>query len=316
MPTLQSPHISASAAKGTALVLLSAVCFGSISIVTVFAAREGMAILNLVFWRFLFAAIVLFAIAHAPVRQNWRAGLALFAAGGLLQAVCTYMSLSALRFIPASELAFLFFTYPAWLALTSAARGTEPLTLKRGGVLLLAMAGVALMIGIPGVGKSAQLNTVGIALGLGSALLYSTYLPIVNHVQRGMPALPASFFIIAGALTAFFFAGVLLSRPWSGEGAALSSLAMPATARAWTYVLVLAIVSTVIAFLALLRGLNALGPTRTSIIATAEPFFTTMLAAVFLAERMRWTTLVGGACIAGAVVAIALEREGVVAAGN
>src|SRR5687768_6191238 len=244
MPRPHSPHSTPSAATGTALVLLSAISFGSISVVTVFAAREGMAILNLVFWRFLFGAIVLFAIAHGPVRQHWRAGIALFAAGGLLQAVCTYMSLSALRFIPASELAFLFFTYPAWLALTSAARGTEPLTLKRGGVLLLAMGGVALMIGIPGVGGGAQLNTFGIALGLGSALLYSTYLPIVNHLQRGMPSLPASFFIILGAVTAFFLAGVVLSRPWSGNGAALVALAMPSTARAWIYVLLLAIVST------------------------------------------------------------------------
>src|SRR5687767_434196 len=258
MSTPHRSHTSASAAKGAALVLLSAVSFGSISVVTVFAAREGMAILNLVFWRFLFGAIVLLVIAHGPVRQHWRAGIAPFAAGGLLQAVCTYMSLSALRFIPASELAFLFFTYPAWLALTSAARGTEPLTAKRAGVLFLAMAGVALMIGIPGVGKSAQLNTVGIALGLGSALLYSTYLPIVNHLQRGIPAIPASFFIIVGAVTAFFIAGVFLSRPWSGDSAGLSALAMPGTARAWIYVLMLAIVSTVIAFLALLRGLHAL----------------------------------------------------------
>lgn len=290
------------------LVLLSAVSFGSISIVTVFAAREGMAILNLVFWRFLVAGVVLFAIAHRPVRRHWRAGIALFATGGLLQAVCTYMSLSALRFIPASELAFLFFTYPAWLALTSAARGTEPLTLKRAGVLLLAMAGVALMIGIPGVGKSAQLNTFGIALGLGSALLYSTYLPVVNRFQRGIPQIPAAFFIILGAVLAFFLAGVVQSAPWTGS-LALPALALPATPRAWVYVMSLALVSTVLAFLALMAGLRALGPTRTSIIATAEPFFTTMLAVVFLSEGLRWTTLVGGACIAGAVVAIALERQ-------
>lgn len=309
---MQNPTTAAggaSTARGTLHVLFSSVCFGSISIVTVFAAREGMGILNLVFWRFLFGALVLFAIAHAPARQHWRAGITLFAAGGLLQAVCTYMSLSALRFIPASELAFLFFTYPAWLALTSAARGTEPLTLRRGGTLLLALAGVALMIGIPGMGGSAQLNTVGIALGLGSALLYSTYLPIVNRLQRGIPAVAASFFIIAGALAAFFLAGVFLSRPWSADGAAMSALSMPATSRAWVYVLFLAIVSTVVAFLALLRGLKILGPTRTSIIATAEPFFTTMLAVAFLGESLRWTTLVGGASIAAAVIAIAIEKE-------
>lgn len=309
MPTPHAPHISASTARATLLVLLSAICFGSISVLTVFAAREGMVILNLVFWRFLFAAIALFVIAHAPVRLHWRAGIGLFVIGGVMQAVCTYMSLSALRFIPASVVAFLFFTYPAWLALTGAARGTDPLTLKRGGILLVAMTGVALMIGIPGVGANTHLNSIGIALGLGSALLYSAYLPTVNHLQRAVPPIAASFYIILGALITYFLAGVLFSQPWRPDAAALSALATPATTLAWVYVLLLAIVSTVVPFLALMGGLKTLGAARTSIIATAEPFFTTMLAAVFLAERLRWTTLVGGACIAAAVVAIAVEKE-------
>jgi len=303
------PHIQPSTARATLLVLLSAVSFGSISVLTVFAVRDGMAILSIVFWRFFFGAIALFMIAHAPVRAHWRAGIGLFAIGGLIQAVCTYISLSALRFVPASVVAFLFFTYPAWLALTSAARGTEPLTLRRGGILLLAMTGVALMIGIPGVGANTHLNRIGIILGLTAALLYSTYLPIVNHLQRAIPPIAASFYIVLGALLAFFLAGVLISRPWNPAMDGLSALAAPPTSVAWIYILLLAIVSTVIAFLALLGGLRILGAARTSIIATAEPFFTTLLAIVLLGEQLRWTTLVGGACIAAAVIAIAVQRE-------
>lgn len=308
MLTPHPPHIAPATARATLLVLLSAICFGSISILTVFAIRDGMAILNLVFWRFLVAAIALGAIAHAPARQHWRAGLTLFAVGGVMQATVTYVSLSALRFIPASVLAFLFFTYPAWLALTSAARGADPLTLKRGATLLLAMTGVAVMVGIPGVGADVQLHPVGIALGLGSALLYSIYLPIANHLQRAIPPIAASLYIIAGALVTYFVAGALLSYASSPGGSMMSLLVAPATTQGWVYVLTLAIISTVVAFLALMSGLKTLGAPRTSIIATAEPFFTTLLAAAFLAERLRWTTLLGGACIAAAVVAITVEK--------
>lgn len=309
MHTPHVPHIPASTARATLLILLSAVSFGSISILTVFAVRENMAILSIVFWRFLFGAIALFVIAHEPVRAHWRGGIGLFAIGGLIQAVCTYISLSALRFVPASVVAFLFFTYPAWLALTGAARGTDPLTPRRGGILLLAMTGVALMIGIPGVGANTHLNPIGIVLGLTAALLYSTYLPIVNHLQRAIPPIAASFYIILGALLTFFIAGVVSSRPWNPAASALSALAVPPTNAAWIYVVLLAIVSTVIAFLALLGGLRILGAARTSIIATAEPFFTTLLAIVLLGEKMRWTTLLGGACIAAAVIAIAVQRD-------
>lgn len=301
------PHISASSARATALVVLSAVCFGSISLLTIFTTREGMSILAIVFWRFVFAAIVLLAIAYAPVRRHWREGWRLFLIGGLIQATCTYISLNALRFVPASVVAFLFFTYPVWLALTNAARGTDPLTAKRAGVLAIAMTGLALMIGIPGIGPAVHLNPVGIALGLGAALLYSTYLPIVNHLQRTIPPIPAACYIVLGATVTFLVMGLAQSRPWGAGARTLSALALPPTIEAWTYVLLLAIVSTVLAFLALVAGLRTLGSARTSIIATTEPFFTTLLVAVFLAERLRWTTLVGGAFIAAAVVAIAVE---------
>lgn len=309
MQTLHAPHISASTAKATALVLGSAVCFGSISVLTVFAVRDGMEILNLVFWRFVIASAALFVVAHAPIRAQWRAGLPLFAAGGIMQAMVTYASLSALRFIPASVVAFLFFTYPAWLALGGAARGTEPLTLKRTTILLIAMTGVALMIGIPGVGSRTHLSAVGILLGLGSAVLYSIYLPIINGMQRDLSPLAAPFYIMFGALVTYLVAGLLLSPPWSSGGELPASLAAPATALSWTYVLIFAIGFTVIPFIGLMNAMRTLGAARTSIIATAEPFFTTLLAAVLLGERLRWTTLVGGACIAAAVVAIAVEKD-------
>lgn len=295
---------STSVTKATLLVLVSAVAFGSISILTIFAAREGLTLLGIVSWRFLFAAGAMAVIARPQLLRHWRAGVPLFLIGGFLQALATYVSLSALRFIPASALTFLFFTYPAWLALTSAARGVEPLTGKRAGILLLAMTGVALMIGIPGVGAKVHLNWAGVALGLGSALLYSAYLPAVEHLQRGIPAIPASFYIILGALVTYLVAGTLLTL----RAGTPHALAPPPTASAWVYVLLLAIVSTVLAFLALLRGLRTLGAARTSIIATTEPFFTTMLAVGLLGERLRWTTLVGGACIAAAVIAIAAEK--------
>jgi len=64
----------------------------------------------------------------------------------------------------------------------------------------------------------------------------------------------------------------------------------------------LALVSTVIAFVSLIAGLRILGPLRTSIIGTTEPFFTAVLGIVLLRERPTLATFVGGAMIAGAVL--------------
>jgi drug/metabolite transporter (DMT)-like permease len=60
----------------------------------------------------------------------------------------------------------------------------------------------------------------------------------------------------------------------------------------------------VIAFSALLKGLAVLGPVRTSIIATVEPFFTAILGVIVLSNKLTMTTLVGGVLIAVAILTI------------
>jgi drug/metabolite transporter (DMT)-like permease len=53
-----------------------------------------------------------------------------------------------------------------------------------------------------------------------------------------------------------------------------------------------------------MKGLAVLGPVRTAIIATVEPFFTAILGAVVLGSRLGIATLIGGILIATAVLVI------------
>ena len=64
----------------------------------------------------------------------------------------------------------------------------------------------------------------------------------------------------------------------------------------------LSIIGTVIAFGTLIAGLRVLGPVRTSIVSTVEPFFTAMLGVLLLDETLTAATIVGGAMIAAAVI--------------
>jgi drug/metabolite transporter (DMT)-like permease len=66
----------------------------------------------------------------------------------------------------------------------------------------------------------------------------------------------------------------------------------------------LALVSSVIAFSALIKGLSVLGPVRTAIIATVEPFFTAILGVIVLRNQLGVTTIIGGILIAAAIVVI------------
>jgi drug/metabolite transporter (DMT)-like permease len=58
----------------------------------------------------------------------------------------------------------------------------------------------------------------------------------------------------------------------------------------------------VIAFASLVGGLRTLGPVRTSIVATVEPFFTAVLGSLLLGEMITRNTAAGGILIASAVL--------------
>ena len=145
------------------------------------------------------------------------------------------------------------------------------------------------MIGTP----AERLSPVGVALALASAILYSFYLPALEHLQDGVPPMFATFLLIAGAAISFTLAALLTAQ-----------LSIPREIPAWIYIVLLATVSSVLAFSSLIRGLAVLGPVRTAIIATVEPFFTAVLGVVVLGNRFSVATLVGGALIATAILVI------------
>jgi drug/metabolite transporter (DMT)-like permease len=276
-------------AQAIGLIVTSSFAFGSLSTLTVLTGKAGMPLLPAMLWRYVIAALLLTLVLRRRIATeiNREQAVRLIIVGGLGQALITYLSLRALDFLPVGPLAFLFYTYPAWVALLSALSGREDLTLWRIIALAIAMAGITVMVGTP----DEPLNPTGIFMALGTAFLYALYLPALNHVQRGIKPAVSSFYLVSGVAAAFIV-----------FNAAARSFQLPATTELWAYVALLSIFSTVIAFTALIAGLRVLGPVRASIIATIEPFCTALLAATFLGEHLTFSIVGGGALIALAVV--------------
>jgi drug/metabolite transporter (DMT)-like permease len=283
--------------RATLLVLFSACCFGSIPILITLATTSGARLVDVLAWRYLIAAALLVAVSgglaaiRAPGRRAW---LVIVLAGGG-QAAIAFVSLSALRYIPAATLTFLFYTYPAWVAIISAARGAERVSGRRAVALALSLAGIALMVGMPGTGG---LHPLGALLALSSALLYAAYIPMIDWLGRGLPPAVTSAYATLGA-------GTILVAVALAQG----GLALRFAPVGWAAVLVLAVVSTVLAFLAFLRGLAEIGPVRTAIVSTIEPFWTALLGSVVLGQQVGPRTLAGGLLIAAAVILLQLGHH-------
>lgn len=272
------------------LILISSCCFGSLTTLTLLTERSGLPLLPAMFWRYLLAVIIVLLVLRRQVIDHMRSVHAwrLFVVGGIGQAVITYLSLRALDYLPVGPLAFLFYTYPAWVAIISAVTGRERLTLPRVIALVVAMTGIFVMVGLP---KEGEMNTIGLVLALGTALLYALYLPALHTVQEKLPAGVSTFYLLLGVVTAFFVANLV-----AGD------IQVPQSTETWIDVLLLSVIGTALAFGTLISGLRILGPVRTSIVSTVEPFFTALLGILLLGETLARGTIVGGVMIAAAVI--------------
>jgi drug/metabolite transporter (DMT)-like permease len=256
--------------------------------------RNGLTLAGAMSWRYLVATPFLLAIAGRGLRDvTWRRGATLAVAGGLGQVAISGISLYSLRWLDVATLGFLFYTFPAWVAVISALRGLERVDGRKLTALALALGGLVIIVGAP---RSAALPLAGVACALGAALIYAAYIPLLHWMRGPLTASAAAALVIAGAGIAYTIGAL-----WRGEFHA--DLA-PA---AWGVIGTLALGSTVMTFIAFLNGLAVLGPLRAAIISTIEPFYTAILGAIVLDQHIGPGTAVGGVFIGAAV--LLLQRE-------
>ena len=289
------PAAHPSVARATALVVLAACCFGSIVILVELAKRAGATLVTVLAWRYLGGAALLVVVSGglAAMRVPRRRALVLVVGGGGGQATLAYLSLTALDYVPAATVSFLFYTYPAWVAIFAVLRGSERVDATRAAALALSLVGILLMVGSP---WSGALDPRGVALALAAALVYALYIPFIDRLQAGIGAAVASAYVTGGV-------GLLFAT----TGLATGTLQVALAPEAWLAIATLAVVSTTLAFVAFLRGLAVLGPVRTAIVSTIEPFWTLLVAIPALGQPLRPTTVAGGTLIAAAVLIIQLR---------
>jgi drug/metabolite transporter (DMT)-like permease len=291
---------------GTVYTLLAACGFAAVSTLTTIATKEGVSLSVVLLWRYFIGAVIMvvFVGTRNYPRMPWREAARFIVLGGGGQALLVGMALSSLRYIGVATLAFLFYTYPAWVTLVQTIRGAEPITARRIAALALSFGGIVVIVGLPG----ASLNSVspgsgafpvaGVALALGAAMVYGMYIPLMQWLQKKHSVAVTSAYAKIGSAICF----LLLALQDRTFTATMSSTA-------WTAIIVLALFSTVLPALFFLMGLMRLGAVRTAIVSTVEPFLTAVLGAVVLGQAVSANMLLGGAMIVAAVVLLQVRRE-------
>lgn len=272
---------------GALYIAVSATAFGAMAIFARFARDSGADVVTVLFLRFLIAAVLMSVVMLASGRRwpSSRNLMILAAMGGIGYVGQSFSFFSALNYASAGLVALLLYLYPILVTLIGAIFLRRRLTTTRVAAVLAALAGTALTIGS---GVSGQ--PMGIALGIGAALIYSIYILVGSRVMSEEAPL-------ASATVVMIAAAVVL-----GALAALNGPAWPQGTMGWLAVLLIAVVSTVIAMVSFFIGMQKLGAADAATLSTLEPVVTFVLAAIFLGEPILPNQILGGAVILGAVV--------------
>jgi drug/metabolite transporter (DMT)-like permease len=258
------------------------------------AYGEGVTVGTLLPVRFALAAAVLWAVVlatgglRAIGRRDAAIGLALGAGGYALQAAGYF---AALERIDASLLSLVLYTFPAMVAAAAIALGRERADARRLGAVALAMGGLALVVAGAGTGT---LDPVGVALALGAAVVYTTYILISDGVVDRIAPFTLSALVCTGAALSLTAGTGLLGELRPGAP----------TLAGWAWVACLSLVSTVGAIGLFFAGLRRVGPTVASILATVEPLVTVGLAFAVFGETLSAVQLAGGGLVLGAVLVL------------
>ncbi len=281
--------------RGTILVLISAACFATTLIFTQRALDGGATLYALLAVRYVMGAAMLCVVAGgiSAVRAVGARKWPLLTLGGAAQTAIAGLSVAALQFIPPASVAFLFYTYPTWVAVLAIVRRSEPVDGFKVAALALSLAGIVTIVGNP---LATKLDPRGIALALAAAAVYALLIPWLGKIQAGLKPAAAVTWIALGAAICFVIGALATRAPL-----------FPPTSSLLLWAALLAIFPTTVAFITFLGGLAALGPVRTSIVSTVEPFLTALLAGVVLGQHVGPRTWIGGAMIAAAM--LILQRK-------
>jgi drug/metabolite transporter (DMT)-like permease len=282
---------------GALLCLASAVAFGAMGIFGKLAYEHGATVGTLLAVRFVLAAALFWGLVLATgagrhlrtlPRRDIGLAVGLGAVGYSAQAGAYFVALTRLD---ASLLSLLLYTFPAMVTVAAISLGRERGSRRKTGALVLAAGGLVLVLAGAGAGA---LDPLGVLLGIAAAVVYTTYILTSSGVAARVGPLLLSALVCTGAATTLTIATIVVGDLHPGN----------LTATGFGWVTAIAVVSTVGAVSLFFAGLNRVGPTSASILSTAEPVTTVVLAFLAFGESLSPVQLSGGAFVLGAVLVL------------
>jgi drug/metabolite transporter (DMT)-like permease len=275
------------------LVLAAAASFGTLGVFSKLFYDAGGDAYTLLFLRFAVTGPLFLLLAFALGQRipNWRVGVAT-AGLGVLQFGAGYGLFEGFARAPIALVTLLYFAYPLVTAVGAAALLRERIRPRRVVILAVALAGIAMTIGIP---ESA--TWAGIVLGLVAGLCVAA---LILSSRLLLTRSPLSPFLLCGLMFTSPAIGLALAVPAKSPDLSLSG-------EAWAWMGCGVVVSAVLPLALFYTGVQRTEATVVGLLSSAEPLVSVLLAYAVLDESLGALRLAGGALIVASVVALSLE---------
>ena len=293
-------------------MLLAAFGFGTLGPMARFGADAGVSALTFTTWRSVVAVAVLVGLLSFLVRTGrttlttWRdvprsERLQLAVMGPLIAGTSVFLFVAFERMSIALAL-IIYYSYPSFVAVAATKLHGERLTWSRIGAIVLATAGMVLVVLAPQLEAGASaLDGVGVACALIAGGCQGGYALVASRGFASVPSFQAATLIRAAAL----LVAAIVVVPFMAVVGDLADLwDQVRSPDAWGPILVAGSVGAALPAVALIVGYRRVGSVRGAILMIFEPVAGVALAAVLLGERPAPIQLLGGTLVlAGAALA-------------
>lgn len=186
------------------------------------------------------------------------------------------------------------YTAPVWVYAYTIVTRRNRATWLRTVAVLLAFAGCGL-VALGGAGARVQASAIGILAALAAAFSYSFYNVIGADLLRRNSRSRVLFYTL---LVASLF-WIVINPPWKVAAQHFSS-------REWLFLFAFAMISMLLPFALYLGGLRLLDPTSAIVTSCLEPVFASLLAGMFVGERLTPWQMAGIASVLSQSILIQL----------
>lgn len=283
--------------KGFVTVIVSAILFGLMPTFAKYSYSEGVNVISLLFYRYLFAfsLIGLYVFfKKINLKINVKQFISICIASVVGTVFTTYSLFLSYEYISTGLASSLHFIYPVITCILACVIYKEKMTHIKFLALLLSILGISLL----SITNSVDINYTGIFWALISGLFYAIYIiTIANEELKKINPYSLLFYVFLITTLIFLIIGGFTHQ-----------LYFKISSNAIFYICNLGLLATFVAVLLFFEGMKEIGPSNASILSTFEPLTGVLMGLCLFDEDFSLKMLIGSILVLTSVCMIGKEK--------